>query len=336
MPRSAAVHKPYRLATIAALSAVLIVALPGRPASAAPAKQPVALALVMAQIDRLDAQHAQAVQREQNARDQLTAMRAAIAGDKVQLAADRATLVTARDRLAAALIASYKRGHMSAAAYLLDANSFSDLITRVEVVRRVASGTGDLFTQVRSAAQRLVDTQGARRAAEIRAAAQLKRATAARRQIDAALASKRAVMAGLTSAMRASVGAEQSRRRHLAESTGSVTGGGANIGATFYGDATWYGAAVAGNHTADGEIFDPNALTCASPWLPFNTLLKVTLLSNGRSVVVRVNDRGPLGGGVLDITSRAARIIGLYTIGRGRVRVQVLTGNSSNTAHVAK
>ena len=144
-------------------------------------------------------------------------------------------------------------------------------------------------------------------------------------------------MAGLTSAIRASVGAEQTRRRHLAESSGTITGGGANVGATFYGDATWYGAAVAGNHTADGEIFNPNALTCASPWLPFNTMLKVTLLSSGRSVVVRVNDRGPLGGGVLDITSHAAHIIGLYTIGRGRVRVQVLTNTTSHTAsHVSR
>ena len=74
-------HKPYRLAMIAALSGSLVVAMPGTPAGAAqPVKQPVALVLVMAQIDRLDAQHQQALAREQAARDQLDWMRAAIAG----------------------------------------------------------------------------------------------------------------------------------------------------------------------------------------------------------------------------------------------------------------
>ena len=61
-----------------------------------------------------------------------------------------------------------------------------------------------------------------------------------------------------------------------------------------------------GSRTADGEIFDPNALTSASPWLPFNTELRVTNLATGLSVQVRVNDRGPFGRGVLDL-SRARR-----------------------------
>ena len=66
-------------------------------------------------------------------------------------------------------------------------------------------------------------------------------------------------------------------------------------------------------------------MTCASPWLPFGTMLKVTLLENGRSVVVRVNDRGPFGGGVIDLTEGAAKVIGMVSMGVGNVRVQVLS-----------
>ena len=64
-------------------------------------------------------------------------------------------------------------------------------------------------------------------------------------------------------------------------------------------------------------------LTCANPWLPFGTLVRVTL--GGQSVVVKVNDRGPFGGGVIDLSLRAAQIIGLYTHrSRQRCRVEVV------------
>jgi rare lipoprotein A len=56
---------------------------------------------------------------------------------------------------------------------------------------------------------------------------------------------------------------------------------------------TWYGEVFHGRKTANGEIFDMNALTCASPTLPFNTRIKITNPSNGKTVTVRVNDRGP-------------------------------------------
>ena len=109
----------------------------------------------------------------------------------------------------------------------------------------------------------------------------------------------------------------------LATDTHSVDpGGSAQHGAVFYGDATWYGWVLAGHITASGEVFDPMKLTCANPWLPFGTLLKVTLA--GRSVVVRVNDRGPFGGGVIDLSLKAAQDIGLYSIGRARVRIEVV------------
>jgi rare lipoprotein A len=81
------------------------------------------------------------------------------------------------------------------------------------------------------------------------------------------------------------------------------------------GKASWYGAAHHGRRTASGEVFNRNALTAAHRSLPFGTRLKVTNAHTGRSVVVRVNDRGPFGGGrVIDLSQKAARAIGLLGV----------------------
>ncbi|MGV0023777.1 septal ring lytic transglycosylase RlpA family protein [Phormidesmis priestleyi] len=83
-----------------------------------------------------------------------------------------------------------------------------------------------------------------------------------------------------------------------------------NTGDSISGLASWYGPYFHGRETATGEIFDQNELTAAHPSLPFGTYLKVTNLANGKSVVVRVNDRGPyFDNRVLDLSNRAARCI---------------------------
>ncbi len=77
-----------------------------------------------------------------------------------------------------------------------------------------------------------------------------------------------------------------------------------------------------GSQTASGEKFDPNELTAAHPTLPFGTRLRVTNLSNGRSVIVRVNDRGPfVAGRVVDVSHSAAE--SLQMVGRGIAKVKV-------------
>jgi rare lipoprotein A len=76
--------------------------------------------------------------------------------------------------------------------------------------------------------------------------------------------------------------------------------------------ATWYGNEHAGNRTASGEVFNPNGLTAAHRTLPFGTCLRVANPKTGRSVAVRVNDRGPFTKGVsLDLSHGAARAIGM-------------------------
>ena len=80
-----------------------------------------------------------------------------------------------------------------------------------------------------------------------------------------------------------------------------------------------------GSKTADGETFNPYGLTAAHRTLPFGTRLQVTNLHNGKSVIVRINDRGPfIRGRVIDLSLGAARAVGLTTSGVAQVRYSVL------------
>jgi len=91
------------------------------------------------------------------------------------------------------------------------------------------------------------------------------------------------------------------------------------------GMASYYGDALQGRRTASGERFDMHALTAAHPTLPFGTRVKVTNLENGRSVVVRINDRGPfVDGRVIDLSHAAARELRFLGRGTTRVRLEVL------------
>ncbi len=90
-----------------------------------------------------------------------------------------------------------------------------------------------------------------------------------------------------------------------------VLNGLAETSTMLYGTASWYGPYFHGRQTANGEIFDENELTAAHKTLPFNTRLKVTNRMNGRSVVVRINDRGPyIGQRSLDLSKAAAHCLG--------------------------
>jgi len=92
-----------------------------------------------------------------------------------------------------------------------------------------------------------------------------------------------------------------------------------------HGRASWYGEPHHGRPTASGEIFDMHHLTAAHPSLPLGTRLLVTNVANGRSVVVRVNDRGPYRRGrILDLSYAAARALHAVEAGVINVRVAVV------------
>jgi len=93
--------------------------------------------------------------------------------------------------------------------------------------------------------------------------------------------------------------------------------------ASFETLASWYGLEHNGRRTASGSVFDDREMTAASPWLPFGKRIRVTNIANGRSVIVRITDRGPhprLGRG-LDLSTAAAREIGLLRPGVASVRI---------------
>jgi rare lipoprotein A len=99
----------------------------------------------------------------------------------------------------------------------------------------------------------------------------------------------------------------------------------AHRGATQEGTASWYGPGFHGNRTSSGEIYDQNDLTAAHQTLPLGTRVVVTNLQNGRTVEVRINDRGPFAKGrTIDLSYAAARSIGMLGPGTAPVRIEVL------------
>ena len=103
------------------------------------------------------------------------------------------------------------------------------------------------------------------------------------------------------------------------------------------GIASWYGPGFDGKLTANGEIYDEDLLTAAHKTLPMPSLVRVTNLENGRSVVVRVNDRGPFAPGrIIDMSDRGARLLGFHRQGIVKVRVQILAEESRILAAAAK
>ncbi len=102
------------------------------------------------------------------------------------------------------------------------------------------------------------------------------------------------------------------------------------------GIASWYGGQFEGRLTANGEIFDLNQLTAAHTTLPMPSIVQVTNLENGRSLQLRVNDRGPfVDGRLIDVSRRAAQLLGFESTGTTLVRVKVLKDESIAAAEEA-
>lgn len=103
------------------------------------------------------------------------------------------------------------------------------------------------------------------------------------------------------------------------------------------GIASWYGDQFAGKLTANGEIFDPDIVSAAHKTLPMPSAVRVINLENGRSLVVRINDRGPfVAGRIIDLSREAARLLGFKKQGIARVRVQILAEESLRLEREAK
>lgn len=152
-----------------------------------------------------------------------------------------------------------------------------------------------------------------------------------------------AVIGLLMSPLVAAGCAEAQLGAHMAKSLGQGTGGGVykvgnpyKIDGEWYypaedenydrkGIASWYGPNFHGKPTANGEVFDQNLITAAHPTLPMPIYARVTNLENGRSLVVRINDRGPfVADREIDLSRRSAELLGYLKQGTAQVRVQYL------------
>lgn len=103
------------------------------------------------------------------------------------------------------------------------------------------------------------------------------------------------------------------------------------------GTASWYGPNFHGKQTANGEVFDKFELTAAHRTLQMPSIIRVTNLTNGRSLIMRVNDRGPFAHDrVLDVSERGAELLGFKKQGTAKVKIQVLPEESRQVALMAK
>jgi rare lipoprotein A len=99
------------------------------------------------------------------------------------------------------------------------------------------------------------------------------------------------------------------------------------------GTASWYGEQFQGRQTASGELFDMRDFTAAHPTLPLGTFVKVTNLRNGKAVVLRINDRGPVvDGRIIDVSYNAARALGFNDRGLQTVRLDLYKAAPTRTA----
>jgi rare lipoprotein A len=103
------------------------------------------------------------------------------------------------------------------------------------------------------------------------------------------------------------------------------------------GIASWYGEDFHGKYTANGEIYDLNAMTAAHRTLPMPTIVQVTNLDNGRTVELRVNDRGPFARGrIIDVSRRAAQLLGFENQGTAKVRVRIMVPETIQAVALAR
>ncbi|WP_299990159.1 septal ring lytic transglycosylase RlpA family protein [uncultured Pontibacter sp.] len=103
---------------------------------------------------------------------------------------------------------------------------------------------------------------------------------------------------------------------------------------TQIGSASWYGSKYHGRKTSSGERYNKNEMTAAHKTLPFGTMVKVTNPANDKSVVLRINDRGPfVGKRIIDVSEAAARKLGIHATGVAKVEVEVLDKNEVAAAN---
>jgi len=283
------------------------------------------------------------------AADDLARTRAAIAANRARATKLDASIADGRTRLASQARFLYLTGGVGFAEILFGSTTLEDFVNRSLALRRVTARDTNLVKRL-SAEQAQRDTLRTQlierertqaalvaRLAKDRAAAQ-RALEAQQRYADSLSPDVAAKLDAQRSAhnARPAPGAGKPKAKAGSVVSAKVDGRGGSYavlagqpllyeptGVEFTGVATWYGNVRPNMSTASGRPFDENELTCAHKTLPFGTRVAVTF--RGKSVIVTVTDRGPYGKGrVIDLTKRAASIIGLKSAGVGSVTCEVV------------
>jgi len=221
----------------------------------------------------------------------------------------------------------YRMGNASFIEAILSSQNFQEFISKFSYLSLVSDSNARVITSLRRDLNRHTVVQASLdkqlKAQESETASLKSQSEQATRE----LASQQTYVNGLTAqqkaALDAAMQAENDRSSSSKPANDDPPQNGIGIGWTFSGEASWYGS---GQHTASGERFDPNALTAAHRTLPFGTLVRVTYVKTGKWVVVRINDYGPSAktGRVIDLSRRAAELIGMTSAGVGYVTCEVV------------
>ena len=283
------------------------------------------------------------------AADDLSRTRAAIAANSVRAKKLDASIASGQVRLAAQARFLYLTGSVGFAELLLGSTTLEDFVNRSLALRRVTARDNRLLGKLAAeqAERSTLKTELAvrertqavlvARLDKDRAAAQ-RALDAQQRYVDSLSADVAAKLDAQRSARNSGQTSVVSKRKAKAGSvlTAKVEGRSGSYavlagqplryeptGVMFTGTATWYGNVRPNMRTASGRAFDENELTCAHKTLPFGTRVAVTF--RGKSVIVTVTDRGPYGKGrVIDLSKRAASVIGLKSAGVGSVKCEVV------------
>jgi rare lipoprotein A (peptidoglycan hydrolase) len=343
------IARPHTIALAVALCAALamgsqfaVVAL-GAPSA-------VDAATAKAKVDAMSGSLSTTLKSYSVAADELSRTRAAIAANTAKTKRLDASIATGRVRLAAEARFLYLTGGIGFAEILLGSSTLDDFIRRSEALKRITARDAKLVerltaeqaerTALRADLARRERTQAAlvARLGKDRAAAQ--------KALDAQQAYVDSLSADVAAALDAKQAANNSSHTRPVSRPKPGTSGAvvsakvvgrsgsysvlsgqptnyAPTGVKFTGVATWYGNVRPNMRTASGRPFNENELTCAHKTLPFGTRVAVTF--RGKSVIVTVTDRGPYGRGrVIDLSKRAATIIGMKSAGVGNVTCEVV------------
>ncbi|MCL2332587.1 MAG: septal ring lytic transglycosylase RlpA family protein [Actinomycetia bacterium] len=281
-------------------------------------------------LQTMESQMATAQKEYRTSATKLARARANAANSRKELKKLNARIETNRQSLNIQANYLYRAGNLSFLEAVFSSQSFSEVFSKINLLSQVSDSNAKVLNDLRKDLQHRATVQAdldqqlknqeAETAALKRQSQQATRNLIAQQDYINSLSAQQ--QEALDAARRAANNRPSSSSKPESNHNPPSSGGGDynGTGQIFTGLATWYGT---GRGTASGEPFNPNAMTAAHKTLPFGTLVRVTY--KGRSVVVRINDRGPYGAGrVIDLTRAAAEVIGMKNAGVGQVTCEIV------------